>query len=82
VHAIPDATQLVTIIVPHERHLRVALSDDQDAYTASLTGLYAKPKARTLILKERIGHCGTDDSADEDCVVVSFPRGTQEAHDK
>ncbi|KAH9957629.1 hypothetical protein BGW80DRAFT_1132302, partial [Lactifluus volemus] len=25
VHAIPDATQLVTIIVPHERHLRVAL---------------------------------------------------------
>ena len=52
VHATPDATQPIAIIVPHEGHLRAALSDDQDAQTAPLADLCRKPKVRALILKE------------------------------
>jgi long-chain acyl-CoA synthetase len=52
VHATPEATQPIAIIVPHEAHLRAALSDDQDAATASLADLCAKPKVSLLILKE------------------------------
>jgi long-chain acyl-CoA synthetase len=50
VHAVPDATQPIAIIVPHEGHLRAALPDE-DANTA-LADLCARPKVQALVLKE------------------------------
>ncbi|KAI0296977.1 long-chain-fatty-acid-CoA-ligase [Multifurca ochricompacta] len=50
VHAIPDATQPIAIIVPHEAHLRAALSEEQAH--ASLVELCADPKIKALVLKD------------------------------
>jgi long-chain acyl-CoA synthetase len=50
VHAIPDATQPIAIIVPHESHLRASLPDE-DSRT-SLADLCANPKVKALVLKE------------------------------
>ncbi|KAI0263286.1 long-chain-fatty-acid-CoA-ligase [Gloeopeniophorella convolvens] len=50
VHATPDATQPLAIIVPHEGHLRGALSGDEA--TASLHDLCANPKVVALVLRE------------------------------
>jgi len=50
VHAIPDATQPIAIIVPHEAHLRTSLPDE-DSRT-SLADLCANPKVKALVLKE------------------------------
>lgn len=50
VHATPDATQPMAIIVPHETHLRAALPDE-DPHT-SLADLCAKAKVKALVLKE------------------------------
>lgn len=50
VHATPDATQPIAIIVPHEVHLRAALPDE-DAHT-SLHDLCENPKVKALVLKE------------------------------
>jgi len=50
VHAIPDATQPIAIIVPHEAHLRASLPDE-DSRT-SLADLCAKPKVKALVLKD------------------------------
>jgi len=50
VHAIPDATQPIAIIVPHEAHLRSSLPDE-DSHT-SLADLCANPKVKALVLKE------------------------------
>ena len=50
VHAVPDATQPIAIIVPHEVHLRASLPDG-DART-SLADLCANPKVKALVLKE------------------------------
>lgn len=48
VHAIPDATQPIAIIVPHEGHLRAALP----AEDASLASLCASAKVKALVLRE------------------------------
>ncbi len=50
VHAIPDATQPIAIIVPHEGHLRAVLTDE-DAHT-SLADLCANEKVKALVLRE------------------------------
>ena len=50
VHAIPDATQPIAIVCPHEGHLRAALPD-VDPRT-SLGDLCADPKVKALVLKE------------------------------
>jgi long-chain acyl-CoA synthetase len=50
VHATPDATQPIAIIVPHEGHLRASLPEEDPH--ASLADLCAKPKVNALILKE------------------------------
>lgn len=50
VHAIPDATQPIAIIVPHEANLRTSLPDE-DSRT-SLADLCANPKVKALVLKE------------------------------
>jgi len=50
VHAIPDATRPIAIVIPHEGHLRAALPEE-DPHT-SLADLCAKPKVRALVLKE------------------------------
>jgi long-chain acyl-CoA synthetase len=50
VHATPDATQPIAIIVPHEVHLRAALPDEDPQI--SLADLCAKPKVKALVLKE------------------------------
>ena len=50
VHAIPDATQPIAIIYPHEGHLRAALPDEDPR--TSLGDLCANPKVKALVLKE------------------------------
>ena len=50
VHATPDATQPIAIIVPHEGHLRAALPEEDPHI--SLADLCAKPKVKALVLKE------------------------------
>lgn len=50
VHAIPDATQPIAIIVPHEVHLRAALTAE-DARTP-LADLCASAKVKALVLRE------------------------------
>ena len=50
VHAVPDATQPIAIIHPHEVHLRAAFPDE-GSHT-SLGDLCANPKVNALILKE------------------------------
>jgi long-chain acyl-CoA synthetase len=50
VHAIPDATQPIAIIVPHEVHLRAALPDE-DTHT-SLADLCVNAKVKALVLRE------------------------------
>ncbi|KAI0252289.1 long-chain-fatty-acid-CoA-ligase [Lactifluus subvellereus] len=50
VHATPDATQPIAIVVPHEGHLRAALPEE-DAHTP-LADLCARPKVKALVLKE------------------------------
>ncbi|KAN0120613.1 expressed putative fatty acid biosynthesis enzyme [Russula decolorans] len=50
VHAIPDATQPIAIIVPHEVHLRASLPDEDPR--TSLGDLCANPKVKALVLKE------------------------------
>lgn len=50
VHAVPDATQPIAIIFPHEVHLRASLPDE-DSRT-SLADLCANPKVQALVLKE------------------------------
>jgi long-chain acyl-CoA synthetase len=50
VHAIPEATQPIAIIVPHEVHLRAALTDE-DAH-APLATLCASAKVKALVLRE------------------------------
>ncbi|KAH9957523.1 acetyl-CoA synthetase-like protein [Russula dissimulans] len=50
VHAIPDATQPIAIVIPHEVHLRAALPDENPHI--SLGDLCAKPSVKALVLKE------------------------------
>jgi long-subunit acyl-CoA synthetase (AMP-forming) len=50
VHAIPDATQPIAIIFPHEVNLRAALPDEDPR--TSLADLCADPKVKALVLKE------------------------------
>ena len=50
VHAIPDATQPIAIVCPHEGHLRAALPDVDPC--TSLVDLCADPKVKALVLKE------------------------------
>jgi long-chain acyl-CoA synthetase len=50
VHATPDATQPIAIIVPNEVHLRASLPGEDPH--ASLADLCEKPKVHALILKE------------------------------
>ncbi len=50
VHAIPDATQPIAIIFPHEVHLRASLPDEDPR--TSLGDLCANPKVKALVLKE------------------------------
>jgi long-chain acyl-CoA synthetase len=50
VHAIPDATQPIAIIFPHEGHLRAALPDEDPR--TSLGDLCANPKVKAMMLKE------------------------------
>ena len=50
VHAIPDATQPIAIIFPHEGHLRASLPDEDPR--TSLGDLCANPKIKALVLKE------------------------------
>ena len=50
VHAIPDATQPIAIILPHEGHLRASLPDEDPR--TSLGDLCANPKIKVLVLKE------------------------------
>ena len=50
VHAIPDATQPIAIIVPHEAHLRASLPDEDPR--TSLGDLCANQKVKALVLKE------------------------------
>lgn len=50
VHANPDATQPIAIIVPHEQHLRAALPEENPH--ASLATLCANDKVRALVLRE------------------------------
>ena len=51
VHATPDATQPIAIIVPHEAHLRAALPADEDPH-APLATLCASAKVKALVLRE------------------------------
>ncbi|KAH8988981.1 long-chain-fatty-acid-CoA-ligase [Lactarius hatsudake] len=50
VHATPDATQPIAIIVPHEGHLRAALPEEDPH--APLASLCASAKVKALVLKE------------------------------
>lgn len=50
VHANPDATQPIAIIVPHEQHLRASLPEE-DPHTP-LANLCASAKVRALVLRE------------------------------
>jgi long-chain acyl-CoA synthetase len=50
VHATPDATQPIAIVIPHEGHLRAALPEEGPQ--TSLADLCAKPKVNALVLKE------------------------------
>jgi len=54
VHASQDAKQPLAIIIPHEAHLRHALSGTGANSSASFADLSKDPKVRALILKECI----------------------------
>ncbi|KAI9455375.1 long-chain-fatty-acid-CoA-ligase [Russula earlei] len=50
VHAIPEASQPIAIVIPHEANLRAALPEEDPRI--ALGDLCAKPKVKALVLKE------------------------------